>query len=82
MESTSSHFLKISARRIHFKDEREIPITPSKYAHVRPKCCDDRFAAKPHYIFHALDWVERNAVASSVHSAERELFQGEINVGQ
>ena len=50
--------------------------------HARLKCCDDRFAANPQYIFHALDWIERNAVASSVHFAERKQFQSEISVGQ
>ena len=50
--------------------------------HARLKCCDDRFAANPQYIFHALDWIKRNAVASSVYFAERKQFQSEINVGQ
>ena len=50
--------------------------------HARLKCCDDRFAANPQYIFHALNWIEQNAVASSVHFAERKQFQSEINVGQ
>ena len=66
----------------HFNEEREIPITPSKYVHARLKCCDDRFAANPQYIFHALDWIERNAVASSFYFAERKQFQSEIRVGQ
>ena len=71
-----------TGRRNHFNEEREIPITPSKYVHTRLKCCDDRFASNPQYIFHALDWIERNAVASSVHFAERKQFQSEISVGQ
>ena len=71
-----------STGRNHFNEEREIPITPSKYVHTRLKCCDDRFASNPQYIFHALDWIERNAVASSVHFAERKQFQSEISVGQ
>ena len=50
--------------------------------HARLKRCDDRFAANPQYIFHALDWIERNAVASSVNFAERKQFQSEISVGQ
>ena len=76
-------FLKdYSTRRNHFNEERETPITPSKYLHVRLRCCDDRFAANPQYIFHALDWIERNAVASSVHFVERKQFQSEISVGQ
>ena len=66
----------------HFNEERENPITSSKYVHVRLKCCDDSFAANPQYIFDALDWIKRNAVASSVHFAERKQFQSEINVGQ
>ena len=66
----------------HINKEREIPITPSKYLHTRLKCCDDRFAANPQYIFHALDWIERNAVASSFYFAERKQFQSEIRVGQ
>ena len=50
--------------------------------HARLKCCDHRFAANPQYmyIFHALDWMERNAVASSVHFAERKQFLSEISV--
>ena len=39
----------------HFNEEREIPITPSKYVHTRLECGDDRFAANPQNIFHALD---------------------------
>ena len=68
--------------RNRFNEEREIPITSLKYVHARPKCCDDRFAANPQYIFDALDWIERNAVASSVHFAEMKQIQSEINVGQ
>ena len=36
-----------STGRNHFNEEKEIPMTPSKYAHVRLKCCDDRFTANP-----------------------------------
>ena len=43
--------------------------------HARLKCCDDRFATNLQYIFHALDWIERNYVASSVHFAERKHFK-------
>ena len=43
--------------------------------HARLKYCGDRFAANPLYIFHALDWIERNAVASSVDFTEREQFE-------
>ena len=71
-----------STGKNHFNEEREIPITPSKYVHARLKCCDDRFASNPQYIFHALDWIERNAVASSVPFVERKQFQSEISVGQ
>ena len=59
-----------------------MPITPSKYVHARLKFCDDRFASNPQYIFRALDWIGRNAVASSVHFAERKQFQNEISVSQ
>ena len=76
-------FLKdYSTGRNHFNEEREIPISPSKYVHARLKCCDGRFAANPQHIFHALDSIERITVASSVHFAERKQFQSEINVGQ
>ena len=50
--------------------------------HARLKYCDDRFIANPQYIFHALDWIERNAVTSSVHFAERKQFQSEISISQ
>ena len=56
-----------STGRNHFNEERETPMTPSKYVHTRPKCCDDRFSSNPQNIFHALDWIERSTVASSVH---------------
>ena len=29
------------AERNHFNEEREIPISPSKYVHARLKCCHD-----------------------------------------
>ena len=66
----------------HFSEERKVPITPSKYVNARLKCCDDRFASNPQYIFQCLDWIERNAVASSIHFAKRKQFQGDINAGQ
>ena len=71
-----------STGRNLFNEEREIPITPSKYVHARLKCCDDRFAANPKYIFRALDWMESNAVAHLFYCAERKQFQSVINVGQ
>ena len=43
--------------------------------HATLKCCDDRFAANPQYVFHALDWLERNTVVSSVNFSERKQFQ-------
>ena len=71
-----------STGKNHYNEERKVHISPSKYVHARLKCCDDRFASNPQYIFQALDWIERNAVASSIHFAERKQFQTEINVGQ
>ena len=76
-------FLKsYSTGKNHFNEEREFSITPSKYVHCRLKSCDDRFAANPQYMFHALDWIERNAVATSDHFAQRKHFQSEISVDQ
>ena len=56
---------------------------------ARLTCCDDRFAANPQHIFHALDWIERNFVARKfiwnsveIHFAERKQFQSQIKVGQ
>ena len=46
------------------------------------KCSGGKFTSNPQYIFHALDWIERNAVASSVNFAEKRQFQSEITVGQ
>ena len=40
-----------STGRNHFNEERKIPITPAKYVHTKLKCCDDRFASNPQYIF-------------------------------
>ena len=65
----------------HFNEDSDNLITPSKYVHARLKCCDDRFASNSQYIFHALDWIERNTVASSIHFAERKQFQSDISVG-
>lgn len=48
----------------------------------RLKCGDDRFVSGSHHIFHALDWIERNAVVSSILFAERKQFQSDIRVGQ
>ena len=55
--------------RSHFDEERKNSRTPSKYMHSRLKLCRDLFAANPQCIFHALYWIERNAIASSVHFA-------------
>ena len=71
-----------SIGRNHFNEEREIPITPSKSVHGRLKCCNDRFATNGQNIFDTLDWIERNAVASSVHFGESKQFQSEVSVGQ
>ena len=71
-----------STGRNYFNKKRQIPVTPSKYVHTRLKCCDDRFASNPQFIFHALDLIERNAFASSVNFAERKQFQSKISVGQ
>ena len=53
----------------HFNEEREIPITPSKYLYVTQNFSDNRSAANPQCIFHAFDWIQRNVVASLVHFA-------------
>ena len=50
--------------------------------HARLKCCDARFASNSQFIFHALDWIERNAVASFIHFAERKQFKSDISVRQ
>ena len=75
-------FKECSTGRNHFNEDRDHPITPSKSVHARLRGCDDRFASNFHYIFHALDWIERNAVASSSHFAERKQFQSDILFGQ
>ena len=66
----------------HFNEDKDNPITPLKHMHARLKCYDDRFASNSQYIFHALDWIERNAVAGSIHFAERKQFQSDISVGK
>ena len=50
--------------------------------HARLKCGGDRFASDSQHIFHALDWIERNAVASSIHFADVKQFLGDISIGQ
>ena len=49
---------------------------------TRLKCFDERFASNPQYIFHALDWIERNAVESPVQFTKRKQLQSETSVGQ
>ena len=46
---------------------------PSIIVNACKICCDDRFAAQQ--IFHALDWIETDAVVSSVHFSERKHFK-------
>ena len=50
--------------------------------HTRLKCCHDRFPANFQHILHALNWIERNVVASFFHFAKGEQFQSEINIAQ
>ena len=59
----------------HFNDDREIPITPSKYIHARLKSSDDRWASNSQYIFHALDWIQKSAVTSSIYFSQRKQYQ-------
>ena len=66
----------------HYNQDREVKITPVKYVHARLKCCDDRFAANPQYLFSMLDFIEKSAVESSIHFAQRKQFQSEITAGQ
>ena len=49
--------------------------------HARLKCCDDRFASNSQYVLHAIDWIERNPVASSIHFPEKKN-QSDISVDQ
>ena len=70
-----------STGKNHFNEKRQFPITPSKYIHARLKCCDDRFAKNPQYIFHAVDWIEKEAVMSTINLAERKQFQRDITAG-
>ena len=65
----------------HFKTEKKVRIILSTYLHVRLKCCDGRFASDPQYVFQALDWIEGNAVASTVHFTQRKQFQTDFTVG-
>ena len=61
----------------------QIPITPSKYVHARLKCCDDRFAANPQYIFHALEIVLKEMLLQAwfILLKGKEI-ESEINVCQ
>ena len=58
----------------HFNEARAVPITPTKCVHTRLKCCNDRFASNIQYIFHALDWIKREAVWNSINFAKRKQF--------
>ena len=72
-----------STGRNHFNEEREIPLTSSKYVHARLKYCNDRFASNPQYIFHALDWIERKLLLQAQFILLKgNNFKVKINVGQ
>ena len=66
----------------HFNDNHEIPITPSKYIHACLKSSDDQWASNPQYIFHALDWIQKNTVASPIYFSQRKHYQADLNAGQ
>ena len=57
----------------NLNSHRDITLTPSRsrylYVHIRLKCVDDRFASDQ------LDWVEKEAVNSSINIAQRKHFQ-------
>ena len=66
----------------HFNDNHEIPITPSKYICTRLKSPDDWWASNPQYIFHVLDWIQKNVVASSIYFSQRKHYQADFNPEQ
>ena len=72
-----------STGKRHFNDNHEITITPAKYIHARLKSSDNRWVSNLQYIFHALDWIQKNAVASSIYFSQRKhqdnLIAGQIN---
>ena len=37
---------------------------------------------KSQYIFHALDWIQKNVVASSIYFSQRKHYQDDLNAGQ
>ena len=53
----------------HFNDARRFPMTPIKYVQAILKYYDHRFVSNPQFIFHALDWIEKEAVWNSVNIA-------------
>ena len=57
-------------------------MSPSKYAHARLRCADDRFASDTKYIFQCLDWIEKEAVCSSISIVQKKYFQGDITAEQ
>ena len=73
---------EFSTGKFHYNHQRDIKMTPNQYVQARLKCSDNRFASNAQYLFSALDWVEKYAVASSVNFTQRIQFQSEINVGQ
>ena len=62
--------------------KKHVPIAPDKYLHAKLKCYDERFSYNSQYIFHLLDWIKRNVVASSMYFGERKQCQSEINGAQ
>ena len=60
----------------YFNSYRDVRLTPSKYAHAT------HIVSVTKNIFHCLDCVEEGAVSSSINTALRKHFQGDITAGQ
>ena len=64
----------------HLNTEMKARITPSSYPHAR-LTCDDWLASDLQYIFQALAWIKRNAIASTGHFIKRKQFQIDVTLG-
>ena len=53
----------------HFNDARRFPMAPIKYVQAILKYYDHRFVSNSQFIFHALDWIEKEAVWNSINIA-------------
>ena len=79
-EAVAFH-MEYETSKNHFNDARAFPIAPINYVQAILKYYDHRFVLNPRFIFHALDWIEKEIVWNSINSAQRKQLQSKVTAG-